>query len=183
MRTISITLMAILLACPAVVALWELRWRRVEHSQDQSIRAAAVRYAVDPALVKAVVWRESRFDPSARGRAGELGLMQLREIAAREWADAEGLTQFQHPHCLDPGTNTLAGAYYLGRLLRRYRDTDNPVPYALADYNAGRSRVLNWMGGSGGTNSALFLEQITFPATHDYVVQVMRRTDRYSSLR
>jgi soluble lytic murein transglycosylase len=156
---------------------------RVERSQDNHIRVAADRYDVDPALVKAVVWRESRFDPLARGRAGELGLMQLREIAAREWADSEQVIHFRHSHCLDPSTNTLAGAYYLGMLLKRYHHTDNPVPYALADYNAGRSRVLQWVEGPGATNSRLFIEQIGFPSTRDYVSQVMRRSHRYAALR
>jgi len=41
---------------------------------------------VEPALIKAVAWRESKFDTHARGRAGEIGLMQLREEAAQEWA-------------------------------------------------------------------------------------------------
>ena len=37
-------------------------------------------------LVKAVVWRESRFDPKKRGSHGERGLMQVTERAANEWA-------------------------------------------------------------------------------------------------
>ena len=158
---------------------WWWRWTRVEASQDALIKSAALRYDVDPSLVKAVIWRESHFDPSARGRAGELGLMQLREIAAREWADAEGVTTFVHAHCANAHTNALAGTYYLGKLLRRYGHTDNPVPYALADYNAGRSNVLRWMQGAGTTNSAVFIGQIGFPGTRDYVVEVMKRSRRY----
>src|SRR6516162_8945505 len=93
---------------------WHAGW--LEHHQDGSIRAAARRYGVEPALIKAVVWRESRFHPDARGRAGELGLMQLRDDAAREWAEAEQLTGFTHEQCLDPITNTLAGAWYVHKL-------------------------------------------------------------------
>jgi soluble lytic murein transglycosylase len=158
---------------------WSWNRAQLESSQDQPIQTAAIRYSVDPSLVKALVWRESRFDPSARGRAGELGLMQLREIAAQEWADAERVTGYDHDHCLDASTNTLAGTFYLGKLLRRYRHTDNPVPYALADYNAGRSNVLKWMQGVGTTNSAVFIEQIGFPGTRDYVMEVMKRSQRY----
>ena len=105
-------------------------WR--EHSQDGPIRAAAERYGVEPALVKAIVWQESRFNPNARGRAGELGLMQLQEIAAGEWADEERVAGYLHEHCLDPRTNTLAGTFYLAKVMRRYTRTDNPLPYALA---------------------------------------------------
>jgi soluble lytic murein transglycosylase len=152
---------------------------RRERSQDGPIRAAAQRYGVEGSLIKAVVWRESRFDPKVRGRAGEIGLMQLQEAAAQEWADAEHIANFQHEHCFDPGTNTLAGAWYLRKLLRRYTQTDNPLPYALADYNAGRANVLKWNHGGAATNSAAFIAQIEFPSTKSYVASVIRRCKRY----
>ena len=157
------------------------RWweRRLEHSQDQPICAAARRYDIESALVKAVVWRESKFRPHTRGRVGEIGLMQLREEAAQEWADAEHLQNFAHANCFDAGTNTMAGAWYLKKLLKRYRQTDNPVPYALADYNAGRGNVLKWLSGAAATNSAVFTEQIRFPGTKEYVQSVMRRYEMY----
>ena len=154
------------------------RYRR-EHSQDEVIRAAAARYGVDAALVKAVVWRESRFDPEVRGKAGEIGLMQIREPAAREWAEAERIAGFQHEHILDPGSNTLAGAWYLAKLLRRYPQADDPVPYALADYNAGRGNVLRWNQGAAATNSQQFLAQMTFPGTRRYIETVAERRARY----
>jgi soluble lytic murein transglycosylase len=134
---------------------------------------------VEPALVKAVVWRESRFHPGVRGTAHEIGLMQLQEEAAREWADAEHIESFAHEHCFDPLTNTLAGTFYLKKLLKRYSRTDNPVPYALADYNAGRGNVLKWNHGEAATNSVAFIEAIGFPGTKDYVQQVMKRRERY----
>src|ERR1043165_6858468 len=68
-----------------------------EHSQDAAILAAARKYGVDPALVKAVVWRESWFNPHAKGRKGEIGLMQIREEAAGEWAKAERVRR-RPPH-------------------------------------------------------------------------------------
>ena len=143
------------------------------------IRAASERYGVDPLLVKAVIWRESGFDPGVRGRAGEIGLMQLQEIAAQEWADHERIRTFEHEHCLDPGTNTMAGTYYLGKLLKRYKQTDDPVAYALADYNAGRGNVVRWNNGPAATNSTLFMAQISFPGTEKYIRAVTRRYELY----
>jgi soluble lytic murein transglycosylase len=170
----------------AVVALlllgllgWWWRHRHPENRYDGEILAAARRYGMDPALVKAVVWRESRFDADARGTRGELGLMQLRDLAAQEWADAEQVAGFAHPDVLDPAKNTLAGTWYLRRLLRRYTNVDDPIPFALADYNAGRGNVLKWMKGAGATNSAAFLEQMTFPSTRNYVATVMARREYY----
>lgn len=159
--------------------LW-LVWR--EQSQDPVILAAATRYGVDPALVKAVVWRESKFNPRARGKAGEIGLMQVGELAAREWAEAERIQFFVHSQLFDPAKNTLAGTWYLRKLLDRYSATDNPLPYALADYNAGRANVLRWAKGPASTNSALFIEQIGFPITKRYVEAVMARFEHYKPI-
>jgi soluble lytic murein transglycosylase len=171
---------ALLLAVAGAAAVWwwwQTDW--LGRSQDKPIRAAAQRYGVEPALVKAIVWQESRFHPKARGRAGEIGLMQIQEEAAREWVDAEHLRGFDFQQCLDPNTNTLAGTWYLRKLLNRYSQTDNPVPFALADYNAGRGNVLKWNKGQAATNSAAFIEQIGFPGTSNYVVSVMRRFAHY----
>lgn len=165
-----------------VLGLGLLRWwqlLRIESSQDQPILAASQRYGVDPALVKAVVWRESRFDPLANGAKGEIGLMQIMEVTANEWAAAEKLKVFYHRQLFDPWKNTQAGAWYLRKLLRRYSNADNPVPYALADYNAGRGNVLKWLHGPATTNSEAFVEQIGFPGTKDYVKSVMKRQAKY----
>jgi soluble lytic murein transglycosylase len=155
---------------------WRYWW---EHRFDDQILASARRYQVDPALVKAIIWRETDFDPDAHGRAGELGLMQVRATAAQEWAASEHLAVFLHADCLDPATNTLAGTWYLKHVLRRYAQTDNPVPYALADYNAGRSNILKWKHGAAETNSAEFIKQIAFPSTRRYVQLIMKRAEHY----
>jgi soluble lytic murein transglycosylase len=166
----------------ALAAAWcgHAIWRETRFQLQ--IQTAARRYGVDPLLVRAVIWRESRFRPDKQGRKGEIGLMQIQETAAREWASAERLRAFTHEDCRDAGTNTLAGTYYLGKLIKRYAATDNPIPYALADYNAGRSNVLKWNAGSGNTNSAVFIQQIGFPGTRNYVEAVLRRYSFYQFL-
>jgi soluble lytic murein transglycosylase len=164
-----------------IIGMALVAWRQFnrDHRFDREIKTAAEHYGVDPLLVRAVVWRESRFAPNIRGRAGEIGLMQIQDIAAREWADAEHLGSFDHEHCLDPGTNTMAGTFYLSKLLKRYQDTDDAVPYALADYNAGRSKALRWKTGIGSTNSRAFVNQITYPSTKNYIKSVTRRYRLY----
>ena len=75
-------------------------WWQARHSQshDEIIQAAGGIYEMDPAVIKAVIWRESRFKEDARGAAGELGLMQIRDAAANEWAKAEKIRNFHHGH-------------------------------------------------------------------------------------
>lgn len=153
-------------------------WR--ENSQDRFILSAASRYGIHPALVKAVVWRESGFDPFAHGSKGELGLMQIMPATAEEWARHEKDTLHFQSAMLDPARNTQAGAWYLRKLCQRYPHTDNPLPYALADYNAGRGNVLKWARGAAATNGAAFVQQIGFPSTRAYVRDVMKRYQRYS---
>lgn len=164
----------------AGIYLWLVA--RQGKSFNPQINAAARRYNVDPLLVKAVIWQETRFHPDRVGKAGEIGLMQIREAAALEWAGAEHIESFSHEQCFDPATNTLAGTYYLSRLLKRYAHADNPVPYALADYNAGRGNLLKWNGGEAATNSAVFMSQIDFPGTKAYVKAIQRRYAFYRFL-
>src|SRR5207237_1603001 len=64
------------------------------HQFDNLIRTVATEHQLDPMLVKAVVWRESRFDPRKIGSAGARGLMQAGERAAREWAAGNEVEQF-----------------------------------------------------------------------------------------
>lgn len=158
---------------------WEGRNVWIEHRHDEVIQAAAGRYGVHPALIKAVVWKESRFDAFARGGKGEVGLMQLMPGTAAEWAAAEAVDISNPAAMNDPELNTRAGTWYLKKLYRRYLSTDNPLAYTLADYNAGRGNVLRWAKGEGATNSAQFLAQITYPGTRDYVQSVSQRFRHY----
>jgi soluble lytic murein transglycosylase len=168
----------LLLALIGVLAVkgW-LYWR--EHRFDAAIAQAAQRYQLDPALIRAVIWQESGFHADARGRAGELGLMQIREPAALEWASAEHIKGFDHAACLNPLTNVLAGTWYLRRVLRHYSQADDPLPFGLAEYNAGRGNVLKWLADDGATNSAAFIERIGFPGTRAYVQNILQRYQDY----
>lgn len=172
------SLSVLLLAVGLAGFLW-WRYEEREHRYDPYIFGAADRYGVHKALIKAVVWRESRFDHRAKGSVGEIGLMQIGELAAKEWADAERMQGFHHEQLFDPALNTRCGTWYLRKLLLRYRHTDSPTTYALADYNAGRSNVLRWIQGEAATNSTVFLAQMDFPGTKAYVEAITERFHHY----
>lgn len=169
----------VIIAVGAIITLFERcrTWR--EDSQDEYILAAARKYGVDPALIKAVVWRESSFNPNVRGDAGEIGLMQVGRLAAEEWAEAERKSFFQHADLFDPAKNTQAGTWYLRKMLRRYAHTDQPMVFALADYNAGRSNVLRWNKDAASTNSTAFLQKMDFPGTRGYIESILKRYQKY----
>lgn len=149
---------------------------------DALIRSVAEQHKIDPMLVKAVVWRESRFDPRKYGAAGERGLMQLTEKAAQEWAEQNRVTDFRPEELFDPKVNVQAGTWYLARAMQHWRKQDDPVPFALAEYNAGASRAQRWAGGDGDVSiaAAKFRSNIDFPGTRNYVDTIMARRDFYS---
>ena len=148
---------------------------RAEHNRfNHIIQQAADLYQFPPAIIKAVIWRESRFNPDARGTSWEYGLMQIREAAAHEWALAAGVTGFRTEHLLNPKTNIRAGTWYLKKWSDRAPHADNPLPFALATYNAGPTKAREW---AKDTNSSaeLFIEQINYPATRGYVQDILKK--------
>ncbi len=85
-------------------------WRYRKY--DDLIRQAATRYGVAPELIKAVIWRESQFQPRKVGAQGERGLMQITENAAIDWARAEKIQTFAASDLFDPKVNIEAGTWY-----------------------------------------------------------------------
>jgi peptidoglycan lytic transglycosylase len=150
---------------------------------DQLILTVARNNELDPMLVKAVVWRESRFDSKKLGAAGERGLMQVSEIAAREWATENRIENFRPEDLFDPKTNVKAGAWYLHRAMIHWQKAHNPVPFALAEYNAGASRAQRWAGGDGSQpiSASAFQKNIDFPGTKKYVESILERYRFYKT--
>lgn len=148
------------------------------HQYDRLIRAVAKENHLDPLLVKAVVWRESRFDPQKYGTARERGLMQVSEKAADEWARETKMEGFRPEELFDPKTNLEAGSWYLRRAWQHWEHQPDPLPFALAEYNAGASRAQRWAGGEDavGISAKTFLNNIDFRGTRKYVDSVI---DRY----
>lgn len=98
------------------------------------IEQVAMRYNVDPALIKAIIMAESGYNPRAVSKKGAIGLMQLMPRTARELGVKE---------LFDPEDNVEAGVRYFKRLLRRF---GGDVRLALAAYNAGSTKVRRYRG-------------------------------------
>ena len=145
---------------------------------DAIIGDLAKKHGLDPLLVKAIVWRESAFHPDKVGTSGERGLMQVGEAAAKDWAQAEKIETFMPTDLFDPKTNLEVGTWYFKKALDRWKQKDDPLPFALAEYNAGRVRVDRWITESGRGNEATsqdLLQAIDFPTTRRYVDDIMAR--------
>ena len=136
---------------------------------DDIIRQQAAEKDLDPSLIAAVIYAESRFR-NQESHAGALGLMQITPQTADVIARLSGGTQFVTGDLSDADINIRYGSYYLRYLLRRY---DGNEVAALAAYNAGVHSVDAW-GGAG-----LDLDGIGFPETRAYVEQVLDKRQEY----
>ncbi len=150
------------------------------HRYDGLINEIASKNKIDPMLLKAVIWRESSFDPNMMGKEGERGLMQVSEAAAADWASAQKTQPPAPDELFDPATNIEIGAWYLKRALQNYAAKDDPIPFALAEYNAGRQHVNQWLGDNGATMGAKeFRDKITIGSTRKYVDTIEARYQFY----
>jgi len=151
------------------------------HRYDRLIRSVALEHHLDPMLVKAVVWRESRFDSKKHGSHGERGLTQVSERAANEWARENKVASFKPDQLFEPKTNLEAGSWYLHRAMEHWTHQSDPIPFALAEYNAGASRAQRWSGGNDVAEipERQFVQKIDFPATRRYVESIIDRYEFY----
>ncbi len=147
---------------------------------DSMIASVAATQGVDPLLVKSVIWQESRFHPHKLGGHGERGLMQVTEPAAQDWVNALGVETFVPEDLLDPKTNIKVGTWYLAQALKHWSGQEDPLPFALGEYNAGRSRVKRWSGGAQMTADELNAA-MDIVSTRAYVAAVRQRYEYYKS--
>jgi len=153
-------------------AFWEifypLGWQR-------ELMEAAMRAKLDPFLLAAFVREESNFFPAARSPVGARGLMQLMPDTARSLALRRGLTFGAGDLLDDPAPNLQLGALYLAALLGEFADPR----LAAAAYNAGPVRVREWWGARKSNDLELFVEQIPFDETRQFVKRVMVSWEEY----
>lgn len=146
-----------------------------QHRYDPIIMEVAAEYGADPDLIWAIIWRESRFNQEAVGTSGERGLMQLMPTAAGEFAKAHKIDNFSADDLFKPRTNIRAGTWYITRALKRWEKYSDPLPFALAEYNAGRKNALRWAVKGEATTPEEFLEAMDFPTTKKYVLTIQSK--------
>jgi len=181
LRRLTLPLLAILflvLAGEAAYLYWQDHQPR-ESVYDPIIANVARTDGVDPFLIRALIWRESKFDPLTHGAADEHGLMQVRPDVGQAWAKANKIENYKDEDLYDPETNIRVGTWYLSRSIQRWSKTDDPVTFALAEYNAGRSNALKWVDPLAPLDHVAFLDRITFPGTRLYVEKIEFMRDQY----
>ncbi|MEM6883553.1 MAG: transglycosylase SLT domain-containing protein [Verrucomicrobiota bacterium] len=174
---IAVSILPILLVA-ATLLWWEIELEQ-QGQYNSHILSAARRYDVPKELIKAVIWRESRFRYDAHGAADERGLMQVTPAAGMDWAKHEKLQHFNPDKLFNPQTNIHAGTWYLSRALKRWKDADNPIPFALAEYNAGPVHARRWSKEIDSLQAAALLDVMDYPTTRQYILDISERMEIY----
>ena len=144
-----------------------------------TIRAEAEKNNLDPYLVASLIRQESEFNPNAVSYADAWGLMQLLPSVGRAMAREEGMSHFRTFQLLDPETNIRLGTRYLRHMIDRFGGVEE---YALAAYNAGDNRVVDWEAAGPYSGLDEFVESIPFTQTRDYVQAILRNQETYRAI-
>jgi soluble lytic murein transglycosylase len=142
---------------------------------EDIIRQQAHDKRLDPALVAAVIYSESRFRDQT-SRAGAKGLMQITPETAKFIEHLSGGSTFQLSDLSTPQVNIAYGTYYLRYLLNRYGGNE---ALALAAYNGGEGNVDRWVDAARQQDKALTIDAIPFGETRAYVRAVESAKRQY----
>jgi len=168
-------------AASAPIKSIPLAYWRILFPEDhwETIRAEAAKNGLDPYLVAALIRQESEFNPGAISHANAYGLMQLLPSVGKQMAREEGLGSIETRQLLDPILNIRLGTRYLRQIMDKF----GRVPeYALAAYNAGDNRVVDWQAAGPYNGVDEFVESIPFSETRDYVQAIVRNQDIYRGI-
>lgn len=180
-RRIGALLLTVALTAAAVVALLPRFHQAVQEiglplRHEDIIRQQAAEKGLDPALIAAVIYAESRFIDGRTSSAGAEGLMQLTPDTARDIARRSGGTRFQVADLGTPQVNIAYGSYHLRYLLQRYGGNRM---LAVAAYNAGEGNVDRWIARFHQEDRPLTVDTMPFGETRAYVRKVLDARTEY----
>jgi soluble lytic murein transglycosylase len=143
------------------------------------IKTESAKNNLDPYMVASLIRQESEFNPSVVSYANAYGLMQLLPSVGKQLAHEEGISHFETYQLLDPATNIRLGTRYLRQMLDKFGGVQE---YALAAYNAGDSRVVDWEAAGPYHGMDEFVESIPFTQTREYVEAILRNEETYRAI-
>ncbi len=180
------SLLRLLMATAAIALLVAVVVTRIQHDHTSNglpladasvIREQATEKHLDPALIAAVIYAETKFEPRTSS-AGALGLMQIEPATAEYIARLSGGYRFTTGDLATPKINLAYGSWYLRYLLDHYSGNEL---LALAAYNAGLANVDSWVAAARARGAQLSVGEIPFEETRDYVERVLRAEQEYRS--
>jgi soluble lytic murein transglycosylase len=133
---------------------------------------------LDPYLMAALIAQESTFTADVRSSANAYGLMQLLPSTGRRYAQRLGIRPFSTASLTRPETNIRLGMAHFKDLVDRFEGAH----FALASYNAGESRVSQWLDKRPGLAQDEFIDDIPYPETQNYVKRILGTAEDYRRL-
>lgn len=154
----------------------------IEHSlyplkYEQEIINAGEKYNLEPELISAVIYAESRFDEEATSSVGARGLMQIMPETFVWLCEKRG-DDYTADDLYDPYVNIDYGAYYLSWLYGHFGD----IYTACAAYNAGIGAVEEWLESDMYTEDGVTLSYIPYGETSTYVAKIESAVVKYNEL-
>ena len=171
----------VLAALVAAAAMSPLLDRAVEEialplRHDDIIRQQAADKNLDPALIAAVIYTESRFRQQT-SPAGAKGLMQIMPETADYIAHKSGGVAFEQGDLATPQINIAYGSWYLRYLLDKYGENE---VLALSAYNAGEGVTDEWwLRATERGETFAVADHVPFAETRDYVRRVLSVREAY----
>lgn len=156
----------------------EVRRLALPLADEQIIREQAHAKNLDPALIAAVIYAETKFDPRTSS-AGAEGLMQIEPATAEYLAKLSGGYKFTVSDLGTPAINVAYGSYYLRYLLNHYEGDET---LAVAAYNAGVTNVDEWVAKARAQGRSLSVQEIPYAQTREYVKRVESAQREYRAL-
>jgi len=142
---------------------------------DDWIRKYSAKNGVDPYTVMGLIHQESYFNAKAKSYVGATGLMQLMPATGRELAGQLHIS----PRLDNPETNIRLGTAHFKMLVNLFNGSNE---LAVASYNAGQGRVLQWRRAAPGKPMDEFIEAIPFRETRTYVKHVVMLASTYKRM-
>jgi soluble lytic murein transglycosylase len=158
-----------------IVADHDVRTLGLPLSDASVIREQAAEKHLDPALIAAVIYAETKFDPRP-SPAGAQGLMQILPATAYYLAQLSGGRRFTASDLATPTVNVAYGSYYLRYLLDHYNGNEM---LAVAAYNGGLANVDSWVARASASGRQLTVSAIPFSETRAYVQRVLAAQRAY----
>ncbi len=133
------------------------------------VNERATKESINPYFVLALMRQESIFDSDIRSGAGAYGLMQIMPYTGKELARREKIKDFDSKKLFNPYLAIQLGTRYIGDLMKKW-DSEYLV---LTNYNAGPTPTKRWKEQNGDLELDMFVEEISYWETRDYVKKVM----------
>ena len=144
---------------------------------EQEIIKAGEKYNLEPELIAAVIYAESKFQEDAVSDVGAIGMMQIMPETFGWLCEKRGET-YTADDLYDPFINIDYGAYYLSWLYEHFGD----IYTACAAYNAGIGAVEGWLESDLYSSDGVTLSNIPYGETSGYVAKIQNAVNKYREL-